>query len=125
MAFPDEHPDVYGRKAEDIAASYLESRGLKIVDRRYRSPMGEVDLIAREEDTWVFVEVKGRHSDDFMSAAEAVVLAKQRKLVRTALMYMKKLGLLGEAMRFDVVVIEKEIVEWIPDAFESPDDYAI
>ncbi len=112
-----------GVEGEDLAAQYLESQGLSIVERNYHTRYGEIDLIARQGDTWVFVEVKTRAYVSPLSAAEAVTRSKQKKMVGAALSFMKKRRLHEENMRFDVLTLEGETLDWIPNAFESPIPY--
>jgi putative endonuclease len=113
----------FGGSSEHEAACYLESRGLKIVARNFRVKQGEVDLIAKDNDTWVFVEVKARRSRQEISALDTITPAKQRRITMAALMYMKKNFLMGQSMRFDVVTLEAGQVDWIPSAFEPSSRY--
>lgn len=112
-----------GTWGEEEGSRFLEKQGLKIIERHFFTRWGEIDLIARDGDTWVFVEVKTRASAQLPSAAEAITPAKQRRLTQTALMYMKKRRLEGNAMRFDVLLHEGREFEWIPDAFEPSEEY--
>jgi putative endonuclease len=112
-----------GEWGEDAAARYLEARGLRVEDRHYRQKWGEIDLICRERDTWVFVEVKTRRSRREPSALDAVTPRKRERIIRAAMSYMKWKRLEGCALRFDLVLIEAGWIEWIPDAFESSTRY--
>jgi putative endonuclease len=112
-----------GFEGEDAAARFLEKRGLRVIERQYLKRGGEIDLICKDKDTWVFVEVKSRHRSTTPSAADALTPNKQRKIVATALMYMKQHRLNDENMRFDVVTIEGGVFEWYPNAFEPPGMY--
>ena len=114
---------VLGSWGEKRAACYLEQRGLQIVDSHYRQKWGEIDLIAKDGETWVFVEVKTRSSISQPSAMDAVTPQKCLRLIRAAMSYMKYKHLEGSAMRFDLILIEAGIVEWIADAFGSPTHY--
>src|SRR5258706_12826390 len=105
-----------GLWGEDEAARYLQAHGLRIVHRQYRQKWGEVDLIGLDGETWVFVEVKTRSSLYQPSAMDAVTSRKQQRIVRAALSYMKWKRLLGRPMRFDLVLIEADQIQWIPDA---------
>jgi putative endonuclease len=104
-------PKTLGERGEDVAARHLRRGGYKIVARRNRSRRGELDLVAVDDRTVVFVEVKTRRSDATGSPAEAVDWQKQRKLTRAALTYLKAHGLLEQPARFDVVA-----VKWPSDA---------
>jgi len=113
----------YGKESEAEAAVYLAARGLEIVERRFWTRWGEIDLIARDGEDWVFVEVKARHKKHSITALDAITPAKQRKLTMAALMYMKQRNLQDQNMRFDVVVLEAGAINWIRDAFEPSSRY--
>ena len=85
----------------------LERRGYAILARRYRTRHGEIDIIARDEETTVFVEVKARATDEFGAAAEALTPWKRRRLVRMAIDYIARNGLENQRCRFDVVAIDE------------------
>jgi len=110
-----------GDHGEDLAAAALSRQGYKILERNYVTPLGEIDLIARQGKTLVIVEVKTRKSLRFGSPQESVSLAKQNRLRRLAEHYLKDKRLTGAAVRFDVVAItlagEEPRVEIIADAF--------
>ena len=96
-----------GKSGEDLATSELESRGYAIVARRYRTERGEIDIIARDGETLVFVEVRRKSSDECGTAAESVTPAKQRRVVRMAVEYLWLQGLYDRCpVRFDVVAID-------------------
>lgn len=94
-----------GPKGERAAERYLRRLGWRILDRNARGDLGEIDLVALDGRTVVFVEVKTRHTGDPGQVAEAVDVAKQRRLTRLALAWLKRRGLLEHAARFDVVAI--------------------
>ena len=112
-----------GDWGEQEAALYLIGRGLRVVDRQYRQKWGEIDLICRAGDTWVFVEVKTRSSKAEPSAIESITLRKQQRIIRAAMSYMKWKRLEGRCLRFDLILIEAGEIEWIPDAFQSTSYY--
>ena len=112
-----------GTWGEDMAARYLVSRGLEVVDRRYRQKWGEIDLVCRDRETWVFVEVKTRTSLYQPSAIDAVTPRKRQRIARAAMSYMKWKRLEGSPMRFDLFLIEASRIEWVQDAFELPSMY--
>jgi putative endonuclease len=98
-----------GKTGEDLAVEALERAGYAIVDRRYRSRHGEIDIIARDGEIVVFVEVKRRSVADCGSAAESVTRQKQRKVIRMAVDYLSRAGLWEKcAVRFDVVAIDDQ-----------------
>ncbi|MBI4027393.1 MAG: YraN family protein [Verrucomicrobia bacterium] len=94
-----------GFEGELEAARHLKRSRLKILVHRYRCRLGEIDLVAREGDTLVFVEVKTRQNADFGEPAEAVTLEKQRHISRVALDYLRRLHNPEIPVRFDVVEI--------------------
>jgi putative endonuclease len=103
-----------GDAGERLAARHLRRAGMKILLRRHRTPQGEIDLICRDGNTVVFVEVKTRRGTTTGLPADAVDLAKQRQLTRLALAFLKSHRLLEHPARFDVVGIV-----W-PDAHTPP-----
>ena len=113
-----------GKSGEDLAVRELEGRGYAILARRYRTRYGEIDIVAQDGDTTVFVEVKARVTIEFGSAAEAVTPSKQHRLSRMALDYIVRHRLEGVPCRFDVVAIDgvggpSERITLYRDAFES------
>lgn len=101
----------FGDLGERTAARYLRRHGYRILHRQMRNRFGEIDLIAAEGDTIVFVEVKTRRSANQGAPFEAVGLAKQEKLTKAALAWLKRNRLLERRYRFDVVSIV-----WAPGA---------
>jgi putative endonuclease len=95
----------FGAQAEDLAADFLRKEGYKILARNYRSRLGEIDIIARDKDTLVFIEVKARHNDRFGEPSEAVVRRKQRQISKAALAYLKEQRLFDQRARFDVLSV--------------------
>lgn len=114
-----------GRQGERVACRFLRRKGLKIVEQSMRNAYGEIDLIAVDQRTIVFVEVKTRSSDLAGDPVEAVDPQKQRRMTGAALAYLKAHHLLNCASRFDVVTLiwsSKDAipqVEHIENAFES------
>ena len=102
---PGYHHVRLGKTGEDLACRELRRRGYVILDRRYRTRVGELDIIARDNCTLVFVEVKTRSSARYSHPFEAVTPTKQWKLVAMAQDYLGKTGQWGEACRFDVVAV--------------------
>jgi putative endonuclease len=94
-----------GREAEDAAAACLARAGLAVVERNVRFAVGEIDLVCREGDTWVFVEVKGRQARWGDAPAAAVSWHKQRRLTRLAQTYLKWRRQEHARARFDVVSV--------------------
>ncbi len=95
-----------GKSGEELAVAELRRRGYAILARRYRTRHGEIDVIADDDGTVVFVEVKSRVSAAYGGAAAAVTLLKQRRLTAMAVRYLAAKGWLARPCRFDVVAIE-------------------
>jgi len=110
-----------GRWGEEEAARFLRRRGMKILERNYRTPVGEIDIIARKGKVLAFIEVKTRRGTAFGTPQEAVGAAKQRQILRTAQWYLGDGRGRGLQPRFDVVAVlagsQGATVEHITDAF--------
>lgn len=104
-----------GDAGEDAALAYLQQRGMVLVERNFRCPGGEIDLILRDRDTLVFVEVRSRASARFGGALASITPAKQRKLWHAAQVYLVQFSA-PPACRFDVIAIEAGTIHWLPDA---------
>lgn len=111
-----------GTLGESVAVRALKNAGYKILDINYRCKLGEIDVIAREGGTLVFVEVKARRSNRFGNPKMAVTQKKQRKVSMVALEYLKRNGISDEKARFDVVAVSlrssQPDVEIIRNAFD-------
>ncbi len=94
-----------GKTGEDIAERYLKRQGYAVVERNFRCPLGEIDLIAVNKQAVVFVEVKTRRVDTSGAPLESVNAVKQRRLKRAALHYLNKHRLHDRDVQFDVVGI--------------------
>lgn len=107
-----------GEAAEQLAAAFLQRQGLTIAHRNYRCRFGEIDLIAQDGKTLVFVEVRSRRTEDFGGAAASITQDKRDKLLRTARHYLAR-NRSTSPCRFDAVLIRGEPprVEWIRNAF--------
>jgi len=112
----------YGAQSESLAARLLKQRGYTILETNYRTPLGEIDIIARDRGTIVFVEVKARRSLGFGGPKWAVTPKKQRKISMVALYYLKTTRQSQAKARFDVVAIrslgQPPQVEIIQNAFD-------
>ena len=97
-----------GTRGEDLACTLLKKQGYKIIERNFKTPIGEIDIVAREGQTLVFVEVKTRESSAFGSAKWAVDRKKQQKLSRLALYYLNLKDWKDRPARFDVVAVDLE-----------------
>lgn len=96
---------------ENLAVATLTARGYAILERRYRTDHGEIDIIALEGDTLVFVEVRAKATDECGTAAESVTRPKQRQVIRMAVEYLARHDLPDRACRFDVVAIDDALGE--------------
>ena len=116
-----------GSDAEQLALQYLGRQGLTLVSQNFRTRLGEIDLIMQNGNCLVFVEVRYRASNRFSRASLTVDIHKQRKLIRTAAVFLAKREQFANSVcRFDVVAIDadehgKKTIEWIKDAFTPAD----
>ena len=109
-----------GVMGEAAAQDYLMQKRFELLDRRVRSPYGEIDLIMLDGDMLVFVEVKAREKATRSQAQFAVTPAKQRRMLQTALCYLNDHPEHAERlMRFDVVTVGKDGILHLPNAFEA------
>ena len=125
----DSHKNNLAREGEALAEQYLRKKGYHVLERNYRVPRGEIDLIADHRGVICFVEVKTRKSLKQGAPEEAISHKKQRKVAEVALQYLKKKKLLKRKARFDVVAITKDSsgkdnVKIIANAFELSDTFA-
>ena len=111
-----------GKKHEDEAVNYLKKLNYKIIEQNFKLlPIGEIDIIAKDKKTFVFVEVKYRKTKEFGTPAEFVTKSKQKKVIKTALCYIKQNKIKADT-RFDVVSICGTEIEHIKNAF-CPENY--
>ena len=107
-----------GGAAEERAANFLLKRGLAILTRNYRTRLGEIDLVAREGDTLVFVEVRPREASRFGGGAESITPHKRRRIVAAARRYLLRLRRVPPC-RFDVITIDNGDPTWLRGAFDA------
>jgi putative endonuclease len=100
-----------GLLGEDLAARALAARGYAILERRYRTRYGEIDIVAEDGETLVFVEVRARATDEFGCAAESVTEAKRRRVTAMAVEYLARHRVTNRPCRFDVVAIDAALSE--------------
>ena len=127
-SFPKRRPEgpgsptsAAGARAESIAAEFLMRRGLAIVGRNFRTRAGEIDLIARDGATLVFVEVRMRRSQRFGGALESITAAKRARLVTAAKGYLAMIGR-EPPCRFDAILLDRldaDAVSWERDILSS------
>jgi putative endonuclease len=114
-----------GIVGEELAVATLVARGYAILERRYSTERGEIDIIAEDGDTLVFVEVRARATGEFGSAAESVTITKQRQVARVAMEYLSRHRITNRPCRFDVVALDDALgpspeVTVYPGAFDAP-----
>ncbi|QIZ52726.1 YraN family protein [Dickeya zeae] len=112
-----------GDRYEQLARRHLERAGLIFVAANVTVRGGELDLIMRDGNSWVFVEVRYRRNSDFGGAAASITRQKQRSLLHAASVWLSRQGASLDATdcRFDVLAITGSQVEWLPNAFGQPD----
>ncbi len=112
----------FGKESESVAVRYLKKNGYKILEQNYRNKLGEIDIIAKDKNTLVFVEVKARKSGLFGNPKWAITPKKQRKISMVALYYLKASKQHNVKARFDVISIVSEEknpdIEIVKNAFE-------
>jgi len=121
MARTPGHTQQLGRRGEDAAAEYLAGQGYRILNRNYRAPPGEIDIIAEKDNLLAFVEVKTQASDAFGPSETWVDIRKQRKIIQVASWYIGETHRSGMDCRFDVIAVRLggggPVCRHIPNAF--------
>ncbi|MEA3328471.1 MAG: YraN family protein [Candidatus Omnitrophota bacterium] len=118
-----------GWRGEKIALTFLKKRRYHILQTNFSCPLGEIDLIAKQSNDIVFIEVKTRKSFNYGMPLDSITQKKKRQLVKTALFYLKKYKLIQEPCRFDVISVSiinqqtKPRIELIKDAFWCEEAY--
>lgn len=95
-----------GKEGEEIAKNYLTRKGYRILTQNYHSRFGEIDIIAKEKDCFVFVEVKTRSSSAYGAPIEAITIFKLRKLIKTSQFYINQFKLGDIDYRFDAIEVK-------------------
>ena len=114
-----------GRLGEQIAESYLKTSGYRIIERNYRCPVGEIDLIAEEKGILAFVEVRTLSSRNWGLPQMSINFSKRQKIVKTSLYYLSQTNMWDRSCRFDIVDVilqtetEEQHVELLRGAFEA------
>ena len=109
-----------GARAENSAAAFLESQGLRIVARNFLRRIGELDVVARDGELLVVVEVRTRADDRFGGAAASVTRGKQRRVAATTALFLAEHPELRCCrVRFDVIVVQDGRIEWLKHAFDA------
>jgi putative endonuclease len=119
----------FGTRSERAAARHLKKLGYRVLERNFRCPLGELDLVALDGACIVFVEVRSTEHTDIVRPAASVDIPKQRRLTKLALFYLKHKRLLNRAARFDVLAISwpaeqgEPTMAHYPNAFEATDRF--
>ncbi len=109
-----------GDLAEQNACDYLQKKGLILLDRNYRTSIGEIDLIMQDKNEVVFIEVRYRSYTSFGNPIESINKTKQQKVIRSAVLYLQKKKWLDQVnYRFDIVGSTPKTIEWIKNAFSD------
>ncbi|NTW71709.1 MAG: YraN family protein [Eubacteriaceae bacterium] len=108
---------IKGRYGEQIAVDYLKKTGYQILEKNYRCPLGEVDIIVQKGEDVVFVEVKTRTSDNYGLPGESVISRKQRHIIRSAMYYLAENNDFDRNYRFDVIEVLMNEINHIENAF--------
>ena len=119
---------IAGQMGEGLAADFLMKKGYRILERNFRTKLGEIDIVAKDKDTICFIEVKSRTDFSFGSPLESITAFKRKKLSQVALSYLKQHNLFEAEARFDVVTIEdhaegKPCIHLFQNAFELTSRY--
>ena len=112
----------YGRLAEDRALEFLQEQNLTLLERNYRTPQGEIDLVMQDWDTLVFIEVRARSRRDFLETIETIDTHKRRHIIKASEHYLQA-HRINSACRLDVITfsgaLEKSAINWLKNAFEA------
>jgi putative endonuclease len=113
-----------GTHFEDLALAHVQGNGLRLIVRNFNCRYGELDLVMRDKDVVVFVEVRYRRSQGFGGALDSVSASKRDRLIKTASLFLQsRPDLATRACRFDVIAIggsiETPSIEWLRNAFET------
>ncbi len=107
-----------GSAAEDLAADFLSSKGYEIIERNYSTRFGEIDIIAKDKETLVIVEVRSRSSGKFGYPEETVSKSKIKKIIRTTYQYIQQKNPSFKEVRFDIISILHNNISHIKNAFD-------
>jgi putative endonuclease len=118
----DKNKVITGKEGERKAVAFLSENGYRICETNFRCPIGEIDIIAKDKNTLVFIEVKTRKSEELGYPEEAVEIKKQRKMFQLALWYLQQKKVADTDARFDVIAItllpQGEEIKLIRNAFD-------
>ena len=119
---------ILGELGEEAAFEFLKKKGYRILEQNYKTPLGEIDIIAQDKEQLVFVEVKSLSDTSYILPQEMLNKKKQEQIIRVALSYLKAKGLKSADCRFDCVAVvfslgKEPEIELIKDAFQSDNRY--
>ena len=120
MAWGGSNRAALGASAEECACAHLRRHGVQILQRNYRVRGGEIDIVARDADCLVFVEVRMRRKDGHGGAAASVDARKRARLAHAARHFLMRLGDAELRCRFDVIAIDGASLRWLRGAFDEP-----
>lgn len=120
MFFSNTNKKTIGDYAESLAEEFLKKNNVKILEKNFSCRSGEIDLIVKDQETLVFVEVRYRKSAKYGQPYETITKAKQNKIIRSAQTYLQKHPkAANKACRFDVISIQQGNIDWIKSAFDT------
>ncbi len=108
-----------GSRYEQMACAYIEEEGMRVIETNYRTRLGEIDIIARDRNELVFLEVKYRKNRNYGGAESAIPRSKQKTIIQVAKLYMKMHGISPKSfIRFDAVLIDGDEITHIKNAWQ-------
>jgi putative endonuclease len=111
---------ILGNHMEQRACEFLQARGLTLLTQNYRTMYGEIDLIMRDKNDIVFIEVRTRNQQNYGTAIDSITTTKQKKILKSALLFLQEKKWLDKLnCRFDVMGFNHDHMEWIQDAFTA------
>jgi putative endonuclease len=116
-----------GAQGEELARKYLKAEGFKILDVNFHARMGEIDIIAQDKNTIVFVEVKSAAHTSFGDPLNWIPVWKQERIIKASLVYLKSKGLTNSLMRYDVITVEpnRKVFSHVRDAFRPGSSFSL
>lgn len=116
----------FGNEGEQLTVHWLINHGYTILERNYQKSCGEIDIITRKNEIIAFIEVKTRKTAHF-DLSQVITPSKQRKIIKTAQLYIMHNQLIDHVFRFDVALVEgsgpESVIKYIPNAFTQVDDF--
>jgi putative endonuclease len=108
-----------GFDGERRAEGYLRARGFRLVAANFLTRVGEIDLIMEDGDTLVFIEVKRRRNERYGEPEQSVTPGKIRRILKAALVFLHRHGIQDRMIRFDVVILDGDVIRHLPNAFDA------